>query len=85
MEELVILGDILENYFGCKKPFLKTPKPMHTEYGLTSHEYFTVRGLKAYEELVDLVYSLRVLGVVSDKECDSIVDSLDMIAYRVRE
>lgn len=85
MEELVILGDILGRYFGCKKPFLKTPKAVHTEYGITSYEYFTARGLKAYEELLDLVYYLRDLGVVSAKECDSIVDSIDMIAYRVRE
>ena len=75
------LEEILRNYFGCKKPFLKKPKPLeYDEYGVTSYEYFTVQGAKAYGELIDLVYDLRNIGALTDKECDTTVDTLDMIA-----
>ena len=73
------LAEILERYFGCKKPFLKRPKPVRDEYGEIEHEYLTVRGTKAYEELIDLLYTLRNIGALTDKECDSTVDVLDMI------
>ena len=79
-EQFYGLAEILEHYFGCKKPFLKKPKPIYTEYGITSHEYFTVNGAKAYGELIDLIYALRNIGALSDKECDSTVDILDIIA-----
>lgn len=74
------LAEILAYYFGCKKPFLKKPKPLsYDEYGVESYEYFTVRGAKAYGELIDLVYDLRNIGALTDKEAESTVDALDMI------
>ena len=75
------LAEILEHYFGCEKPFLKKPKPLEY-YGkeVISYEYFTVKGAKAYGELIDLIYHLRNIGALTDKEADSIVDTLDMIA-----
>lgn len=79
-ENAIGLAEILQYYFGCNKPFLKRPKATYDEYGIIGHEYFTVKGSKAYGELIDLIYALRDIGALTHKEADSTVDTLDMIA-----
>lgn len=77
---MVGLAEILEYYFGCTKPFLNKPNKKMSEDGEIEYEYFTKKGAKSYGELIDLIYALRNIGALTDKECDSTVDTLDMIA-----
>ena len=77
---MVGLAEILQNYFGCTKPFLDRPKIKSSDDGELEYEHFTKKGASAYGELIDLVYALRNIGALTDKECDSTVDTLDMIA-----
>ena len=81
-ERAIGLAEILEKYFDCPEPFLKTPKLVYDEDGFEDYEYFTVEGAQAYNSLTDLIYALRNIGALTDKECDSTVDTLDMIASR---
>lgn len=69
------LEEILQQYFHCSKPFLKKPRKKNSgEYT----EYFTRRGVKAYEELVALIGDLGVLGVLRDNP-EGIINQLDAI------
>ena len=58
------LGDVLVKHFGCKKPFLAKPKICIDEQG-EHYQPFTAAGVKAYEKLVELIYDLEELGVIS--------------------
>lgn len=58
------LEDILTKHFGCKKPFLAKPKICTDEQG-EYYQPFTAAGSKAYEKLVELIYDLDELGVIS--------------------
>lgn len=79
-ERAIGLAEILEKYFDCPEPFLKTPELVHDEDGFEDYEYFTVEGAQAYNDLTDLIYALRDIGALTHKEADSTVDTLDMIA-----
>jgi len=57
------LEEILQRYFRCNKPFLKTPKKIN---GGEDTEYFTRRGGKAYGQLVALIEELEAIGVIND-------------------
>jgi hypothetical protein len=70
------LESILQDYFGCKKPFLKRPRVDHYEDKAARMTYLSVSGAKAYGKLIDLVYDIERLCEVKR----SIDDTLDAIA-----
>ncbi len=53
------LEDILAKYFGCKRPFLKTPIHLWEN----DYRYLTENGDKAYGKLIDLIHDLSALGI----------------------
>jgi hypothetical protein len=57
------LEQILQEYFGCSKPFLKKKRVVERDqYGeVSSCESFTKAGIKAYNELICLVSDLGTL------------------------
>lgn len=71
------LEDILAEYFGCKKPFLKTPKNCGD-----FTEYFTAQGGKAYGKLTQLLYDVGALTEHSHVIND-IVETLDNIVNEI--
>lgn len=72
------LEEILKMCFGCKKPFLKKKQIDYIESDGEKHfRFLTVAGSKAYGDLVDVVYGLEMIGVISD--ANEIVEQLDDI------
>ena len=73
------LEEILQQFFGCKKPFLKTKRVVgHCPGGEPDYEYMTESGARAYENLVNLLYALGPLLEMSD-EVHRMVSTLDEI------
>lgn len=72
---MTTLEEILQNYFGVKKPFLKTPKKLNGET-----EYFTRKGGKAFDSLNALLDDLASIGVLSQKAVEIAVNELDSIS-----
>lgn len=68
------LEEILQKYFKCKKPFLNHPYYAEEE---CATETFTVRGGKAYGELISLLYDI---GELTETDVNDIVETLDNIA-----
>lgn len=60
---MTTLEEILQQFFHCKKPFLKTPKKID---GGEYTEYFTRSGAKAYEKLTVLLEKLEGIGVIKN-------------------
>lgn len=75
------LEEILQRWFGCKKPFLKEPKLVAVySDGEKEYEYFTKSGGKAYSEFVELLYALGEMDVGIDaKSVDFAVTTFDSI------
>ena len=72
------LEQILQNYFNCNKPFLKTPKRIPAnEYRNEHNEYLTTTGNNAYEKLIGLVYDLGEL--IDGFNAEDVVEQLDDI------
>lgn len=72
------LEQILQNYFNCNKPFLKTPKRIPAnEYRNEHNEYLTIAGINAYGELIGLVYDLGEL--IDGFNAEDVVGQLDSI------
>lgn len=70
----VTLETILQDYFGCKKPFLKNPHYDDKELVAVT---MTEKGKEAYSKLIHLLYDLD--EVVSIK-ANGIIDELDEIS-----
>ena len=68
------LEEILQTYFGCKKPFLNDRR-MTDSGEIVS---MTKNGYKAYDRLVNLLYELEALDVGID--ANEVVETLDNIA-----
>lgn len=62
------LEDILIEYFGCAKPF---------DYKNGKDDNMTDEGMLAYQDLVNLLFDLNMLGVLN---ADSAIKILDTIA-----
>jgi len=62
------LEEILQEHFGCKKPFKKNEK-------------LSASGWDAYGKLTKLIYDLGALGVIED--ANEVVESLDYIVEEV--
>lgn len=72
------LEEILQEYFNCKKPFLKNPYYDDKEL---SPVVFTESGSRAYSELIGLLYDVsHVTGI----DVNDIVDQLDSIASELQ-
>lgn len=72
------LEQILSQFYGCKKPFLKKKQLAGTySDGGKVYNYMTRSGIKAYEKLVKTVYALEEIGVTSN--VNEIVNALDEI------
>ena len=71
------IEEILQKHFGCKKPFLKKPKPYTDDDCGTRYEFMTQHGNRAYSKLVSLIYDLGDLGVGID--ANHIIETLDNI------
>jgi len=74
---VLTVEEILQKHFGCKKPFLKKPKPYTDDECGTRHEYMTRHGSRSYSKLVELIYDLETLGVGID--ANHIIETLDNI------
>lgn len=74
-KEREALADILKKYFGCKKPFLKTPKYIGEDSDF--RDYMTVQGGEAYGKLAGIIYDLEEL--CPEVNANEIMDRLDMI------
>ena len=84
-----MLEDILQKYFGCKKPFLKKKRICGYYIGndtrVPDYEYLTRAGGKAYGKLTSLLYDLeKMLGADFDTNrwialLDEIVDMEDAV------
>ena len=75
-----MLEEILQKYFGSKRPFRR--KPIITgrySDGTPAIDYLTKSGNKAYDKLIGLIYALRELGVIADGEEHNIIETLDSI------
>lgn len=68
------LEEILQTYFGCKKPFLNNRRV--TDDGEVIS--MTKSGYKAYDRLVSLIYALDSLDV--GIESNEVIENLDNIA-----
>lgn len=68
------LEEILQTYFGCKKPFLNNRRV--TDGGEIIS--MTKNGYKAYDRLVSLLYALESLDVGID--ANEVIETLDNIA-----
>jgi len=72
------LDEILKEYFGCNKPFLKNPTIECIDYdGEKHYNYFTKTGSRAYSQLIGLIYDLESLGVLHG--ANGIIEKLDEI------
>ena len=70
----VTLETILQDYFGCKKPFLKNPHYDNEELVAVT---MTEKGKEAYSKLIDLLEDLdEVVGI----RANEIIDELDEIS-----
>ena len=67
------LESILQNYFNCKKPFLKNPYYDEEERAPIT---MTANGSRAYSKLIHLIYDI---GSVTGRDVNHIVDELDSI------
>ena len=72
------LEEVLSEFFGCKKLFLKKRKICGYLLGEPCYEYITKNGGRAYGRLTDLLYSLEEL-LGGDFEADRWIDELDYI------
>lgn len=68
------LEEILQEYFKCKKPFLKNPYYDEKELAPVT---MTTWGYAAYGKLISLLYEI---GELTDVDVNRIVDRLDSIA-----
>ena len=53
--------EILQKYFGCKNPMLKTRNLTGYIFDEPCYEYLSKSGVKAYDRLLDLLYDLEML------------------------
>ena len=73
------LESILQECFGCKKPFLKRKRTVGVWHdGTTDYETLTVKGAEAYEKLASALYGLEKIGVIDD--ANMVIETLDSIA-----
>jgi len=73
------LDEILQEYFGCKNPFLKNKRAVgYWHGGEPEYQYMTAAGARAYEKLVSLIQNLGVLLEATD-EAERWVRTLDEI------
>lgn len=70
------LEDILQEYFGCEKPFHSPSRDDKAECTTG----FTKEGLKSYDKLVQFVYDIHAL--TSRQGADEMVDTLDALTWR---
>lgn len=68
------LEEILQEYFNCKKPFLKHPYFDEKERAPIT---FTQRGSAAYSQLISLLYDISDLTGIG---VEHIIDQLDSIS-----
>lgn len=68
------LEEILQTFFGCKKPFLND-RHVTADGEIIS---MTKNGYKAYDKLVSLIYALDSLDVGIDS--NEVIENLDNIA-----
>lgn len=66
------LDEILNEFFGCKKTFLATPRNLGDGY----KEYFTKEGGAAYSRLIQLIEALGSLDLL---DVDGAIETLDYI------
>ena len=74
------LGDILRKHFHCKHPFYNKPKKFKDCDYVTSYEYLTNSGNKAYGKLIEVLYDIRQLLPEYGDTIEDIVEDLDFIA-----
>lgn len=74
MQGTKTLETILQDYFGVKRPFLKTPE-RHWD-GMD--RYLSRAGEKAYGRLVSLLYDLE--DILENFSASEIIEELDQIA-----
>ena len=73
------LESILQDCFGCKKPFLKRKKLVGVwNDGTKDYDTLTKKGAEAYEKLVSALYGLELIGVIAD--ANHVIETLDSIA-----
>ena len=68
------LEDLLQEYFGCEKPFIGSTDCDNEEECVIA---FTEEGLEAYDKLIQLVYDIHAL--VGSGEANKMVDMIDSI------
>lgn len=77
-----MLEGILEK-FGSKHPLRNNPICIADDEkygdGYTKYECLTKSGQKAYDKLLDILFDLRNMGVLSSGSYDDVVDELDCI------
>ena len=75
------LEEILTEYFGCKKPFLKKPRLSAVwSDGEKKYEYLTKAGAEAYGKLIGLLYDIEKMDVgINEEAIETAVETLDAI------
>ena len=66
---------ILNEHFGCAKPFRKTPEKVYDpETKEVTEKYTTTAGDTAYSKLVSLLYDV---GAVTGTDMNGIIENMD--------
>ena len=74
------LEELLQEYFGCEKPFIGSPDCENEE---ECEIAFTEEGLEAYDKLIQLVYDIHAL--VGSQEANKMVDVIDSITREMQK
>lgn len=76
--EIQDLSGILQQCFGCKRPFRSTPICIGEELdGNKKYDTVTKAGWKAYEKLTDCIYALETIGAIESG--NDVIEILDDI------
>lgn len=75
----ISLEELLKKHYQCKKPVLKSPETCIDFDGFESKRHLSKAGIRAYEQLISLIYDLdEITGY--NYGLDSIIEELDNIA-----